>query len=496
MVHIYALEDADGLDSSLEITQLLQTEAEADKTGDYDQLHGKVKELVEEGKEINMDEVTSSEESNEETASDEVEEAPPEEVKDDEATEEVDDMTDEAIEGTQKQQPDGKIQSAVTESLRDEYYTRMALEAISLYDVKSAAMAGGRLLADLATVMYELGLKYSPAIWAGVKKTSIYLFTKTAKVILKSIVKTTDYIRRHQASFTKLNKDIVKLHGELDALIESSKAENANGLELISKSSSDEKLISWMSVNGQPNAVLAAGEMNMFMENLIKQIDSHVSNDLKAVKRLIDLSDNVLSGNPVSLLSVQPFSGRFLKRRVEGHLKNPELVDSYVYGVSLPDQVLFVSNLPKSDLKTMDEITEAYHEAGVFLAADNKTLITAEKVDYMDIGQLQRYLDMLENICSHANAHIEFYRRIAKQGEALKFSYRHYYQKLTQTDKEASIREELIEYVYLKQSFVNRVYLPAAMDIHDYVAAYLVRAVRFARENLKQFKVVQKESTV
>lgn len=77
------------------------------------------------------------------------------------------------------------------------------------------------------------------------------------------------------------------------------------------------------------------------------------------------------------------------------------------------------------------------------------------------------------------------YTRLLRENEKLKLGYRYYYQGLVESDEKKSLHDSLAEFVYLKQAFINKVYLPAAIDMHDYVASYLMRALRFTKENVK-----------
>lgn len=524
---IFALESIEGFDDSMALTQHLQDEAEADKTGDYDQLHEKTKELIASGKETDMSSVTSS--SSDDSSSDSgggddfsfdmdeptdeepVEDAPVDDVASDDTSKDTpedkskedheketpkDDASSEPSEPVEK---DGKLQTPVTEMLRNDYYDRVVLEAIEMQDVKDVAsslgrgvMFAGRVALDLAMYLKELGIQYSPAIIAGLKKTVVYLFTRSVRLLLKTIVGISDYIKRHARSFGKAKKEIASLRESLAAL----EREAQGGTTALKKPATDDlNLISWFTAGNVTNPTHSADIIYVFMKDTIKQIDADISLNIRGVRKLIELSQTSIKGDPIDMLVVPPFSGRYLKRRVTQGADEP-LTERYIYATGLPDQVVFVAELPKAGLTTIEEIADAYRDSGVFLTTDTESRPTAEKVDYMDITGITRFLDVLEGVCDVALEHQSFYDRINKQVGELKFGYRHYYQKLTETKEQSSIRESLVEYVYLKQSFASKIYLPAAMDIHDYTAAYLVRALRFAKENIKQLQVVKPESTV
>lgn len=515
MILRFIREEADDGQEPLALQNHLDLEDEAKKTGEYDALHDEVQELITEDEELDAEDVTSSDDSGgdsppeddtsgEEPPADDADpdadpdaataddEAPPEDPKDSKEAP----VDDGEIEDPQEDRG-GKKQTAVTESLRNEYYDRMALEAITFDDVKNVASKGWEatsymagVLKQLAVVLFAFGVKYYPTVARHIKKTVIYLYTKSAKALLKTIIVIADFTKRHVRSFNRGKSQIRQLREELENLKQKA---DGNPIEMVKDASSDQNLISWLTASGKTDAALTVKEMNVFLDTVVQQIDAGISNDLNSVKKLIELSDSNLSGNPIEILDIRPFHGRFLSKAMPANHGEEVLITSQVYSSVLPNQVLFVANLPKAHLKEMDAISRAYGQSGVFLTADNRQPPTSQKVDYMDIEGIASFLDGLEGLCDKALAHTAFYKRISKQSDSLKFGYRHYYQKLTQTAREATVRDTLVEYVYLKQSFAMKVYLPAAMDVHDYTAAYLVRAIRFARDNLKQLRVVPKD---
>jgi len=494
-MRVYALESGIAPEEATALSDLLAAQDNAAKTGDYDELHKNNEEILKSTEAVDSTDLQESEPMSDMSPDD----AQLEENESDPSLDEEADLEPIDEESPELTDSDGKRQTPVTESLRNEYYNRIILESFDdgqgigtkiASGFKTGAAYLGSKLFDGAVALKELGVEYGPGILQKLKKTIIYLFIKATKLVLKMIVSISDYTKRHVRSFSKSNEKIKDLREKLNSLKTSGKE-----MTLGVASTSDESLVSWFTAGGKTDVLNSASVMTAFMSETIRKIDTDLSLNLQSVKKLIDISARPITGNPLSYLAVPPFSGKYLRKSINGHERNPELVDSLVYAVSLPDQVLFAAILPRPSLSTMDEISSAYRESGLFLTTDAKSTPSTDKVDYMDTGKLEHFLDVLEGLCNLGLEHTSFYERIGKAANDLKFGYRHYYQRLTETAEQASIRESLVEYVYLKQSFATRVYIPAAMDIHDYTAAYLVRALRFVKDNIEAYRVKSTEST-
>lgn len=544
MKYAYSFEDISSSEES-DLLTLNALEKEANRTGDFDAVHDKAQELIKENVEAQVED-TPDDESSDDSSGDTPSDAeggsgddagspfdnpegedPPSDDEDqpsdqkkpaasdsdkpkDDKSEEADGKKTEDVDPkdgeSDLKDSDGKKQTVATESLRSEFYSRVAVESfdninlgMNLGNLANTAWditaTGARLLKDLAVTLFELGVKFYPGVASALKTSVVYLFTKSASGLLKMIRALVDGMKRSHYSFTKRKKDVGKLREQIVNLKQKQFSARDATIELSLPSSSDEKLISWVTCAGKPSVSDTLDIVTKFMDTTISEIDKKLSFDLNAVKKLIDMSENNFTGSPADVMQVSPF-GNFLHRRIKGHEQDPAYVTPYVYNVSLPDGVIFAANLPNHGLTELADISAAYKASGMFLTADSVYFAKADKVDYMDLPTLEKFLDSVEALCALGLEHVSFYQRVGKQCEALKFNYRHFYQRLTGGTKEKQVRDTLVEYVCLKQTFVKKVYLPAAIDIHEYVGAYLVRALRYAKENVAALKVVEKDSSV
>lgn len=525
MIRSYVLEDIEGFDEDSALVEHLSLEKEAKTTGDYDKLKEKTAELEEDiknGTEAPTSDSPSSvpsEDTDTDSADEDADVSDGDDADaDDPETEDSDVSADETSEKKDASEEDeslsdknGKKQSVVTESLRDEYYDRIVLEGIGEAlastgtAIKSGALAAGAavvagsvaggiyaatFIRDAVKVLFELGIKYTPTAFAYAKKATIYLFFKSAKLTLKLMRSLSDFMKRYKRSVSRKEKDIVNLIEKLNKL--EFEGEKGDKFTPTKPNTADEKYLSWFTVNQKTNPMYSAETVLSFMNSVVAELDKRTTFDIDAVSKLIELSSGNSNLDPTMVLGVAPFQTGFLRKRMEGHLKDPELIDPYLYGTILPDNVVLVANIPRRDLRDIDTIAQAYNESSMFLTSDNRHPPTAVKVDYMDSKEIRRLLDILNKICELSNSHLAFYSRIEKNANKLKLGYKHYYLKLT-SEKGEAYYEKLSEYIYLKQSFVNRVYLPAAMDIHDYAMSYLLVALKYVRENIK---LLEAESTV
>lgn len=511
------LEDLLGLDEDLKVAQVAAAKTLSSHSDDYDALYEKVKDKIEDDKETELKDAVDD------TAGDSpgAEDTPPaepspeatpegESPKEPEAPESADEETEadqvdaEAEPPAPQKDAEGKQQSVATESLRNEYYDRQVVtEALGLGGFGDSLVAGGNALGavitvgggiardatvwlagkawDLGKFLGALGIQYSPAVWRGLKKTVSFLFLKSAKALLKTAITVGNFRKRFGMNYGKFKKQIHALRAALHDL-------QVQDIEAPVAGKTHTKGVEWFIVGQQVGPVPSAQAVQHFLKDSIDQIDRGLSEQLLIVKKLIETTTRLLPNNLIQYFQVAPFEGSFLKKTLPGYVKDPALVQSFLYKDALPDRMTLIAQLPVRSLLEMDDISKAYQESNIFMGADPRPALMVDKVDYVDLKALAGYLDILEQICDLGLAHQAFYQKVEKQCSELKFGYRHYYQRLVETKDEATVRESLVEYVYLKQAFASRVYVPAAMDVHDFVTAYLVRGLRYAKANLVQLK--------
>lgn len=468
---LFVAETLDPFDESLSLTQHLQNTEDAQRLGEYDLLHEKVKEKIEHDKEVNLTETLNEAEENK-TSSDEV-------LSDSNETDETEEVA--VVENIDWVIDLNGRSTLQTKNLREEYYTQLATESFKDTIVDKLSTGVGYVASfakNLTIALTALGLHYTKEAGIRLSAGVAYLFTRAVKSLIKGTLAAADAIKRNHRSFSKFKEEIETLKETIKTLKESEK-------KTTDQKYNDQKVISWFNYGNKTSPIGSAMVMSSFMKTVTEHVNSGIDQDIQIVQKFIELSRKGVRIDPVKLLNVIPFKQRFLRKSVKGYTKDPDLVNSYVYDQSLPDRVVFIGLLPKSSLEELGEITKAYQESALFLGVDPIERIVDRTIDYMAIEEIEQFLDVLEKLCDQSLEHVSMYTRLLRENEKLKLGYRYYYQGLVESDEKKSLHDSLAEFVYLKQAFINKVYLPAAIDMHDYVASYLMRALRFTKENVK-----------
>ena len=540
---IFAFEGIDEFSEGLNLTEHIDVQAEASRTGDFDELKEKSQELIDSAIETDT---TDAGAGGDEPPQDSPGEGSPEDSQDDttppsddeglatgDAETAKDDEKDpkedkpDGKEAKDEGEPgdeepttkDGKRQTSAAESFRNLHYDRVTLRQIDLILSSESAFsamgeyasaAGGHLASfgsgvgnflhgaaskivevarELAVYLFHLGVKYSPAVWRFVKKSTVYLFTKSLKLFFKTFIYISDYSKRRQRSFDKHLVRIAKLREKLQNFKQS-----GTSVELRTKSMHDPGLASWFYSKERVDPIRSASVISEFARSVLSEIDTGVKQNVEQLSKLLEASEAHLTGNRLNLLTTTPLHQGFGKKTLPTLKTNTELVSTFVYQETLPDKLLFACVLPNSGVNNLDDMAKAYQESGMFLTPSQAGYRQIDEVDYMDIKGIDNFLNELERLCTLGKEHAIFYQKLAKQISGLKPGYRNFYQKLCESAEEAEQREELMEYVYLKQMFLSRVYVPSATDIHDYMASYLVKSLHYVEECIKNLRV--SESTV
>lgn len=523
----YYMEDADNtgyLDQGLEISKLVENEKKAAAGSEFDVLHDKVvaakktEELemteTEEGGEAAPPAETPEPEAN----ASEDEAAPEDEESTNPFNEDSGEDTSTGSEKPQEEASDAKQKDAdsqegggdkaetgksgeepkeakvISESLRhpyDMHYSAVVLEEITKDDIydgavkvggaiyRAGAVAAG-LLIEFAKIVVSLGVRYGPGIADKLRKGVIYLFTRSVKVLFRTIASSSDFIKRHYHSVSSLKKDVAALRKTMDELKEMDLP------EVEGENFTDEKAIPWFCYGNKVHVPGSGAEVLHFLDATIDPMARRVLEDIHAVKKMIDMSAiSGIRGNVLAMMDVNPIGGEYDRKTLKNYPMDNADVETYVYQRPLPNGVLFITNLPRNKLGDIDKVSAAYKDSSIFMGVDTSLVGTPQAIPYLSASELDKYIDQLAVITDLLQKHTEHYVNIANEGKKLKLGYRHYYQKLSSSPEKVGLHESLAEFVFLKQSFASKTYLAGMIDIHDYVTAYVVRATRFAKKNLK-----------
>ena len=497
MAIINALEE---LDPGLEIAQLLDREQSAAELPSHDQLYLEKAEETKEAEERKEDAASPTDEAPEEGTTEES-------ISDGDSGEaSVEEGEDAAGASNAEDTPgseeiNGKQTTVATEALRnDDYYNRFALESFGdetlLQKAGSAAWNGVKALSgfalhvatELGGFMKDLGIEYGPKIYAKLRSGVSYLLTRLFKSYMKmrSAIALAYFQNVH--SFKKHDARLKRLRQILQDLPDNVKVTKQEPF-------SDLETFKLFQVGGQVSPMKSISSMSSLLDVIVSDIDQGIQNEIEVMKRVIEVCRHNTRLDVVHYLRITGLSSNFMKKTATGYDSNPELMDSYIYTHSLPRDTQLLASIPRQDIvlaaartDDMTDVTKAYQESYLVLGVNQMTTKTIPLVNYMDKQSLLSLLDGLETVIAKAAKHVSFYKKLEEASATLKPQFRNYFSWLTEDEQAKTLRESLAEVLYLKQSFITKVYLPGAIDIHDFTSSYVAAVMRYVEKNIEVLK--------
>lgn len=457
----------ENLDPSLAIAQVIQ--ADNHPLPEHDQLFLDKKEAIREAEAEKADTMEDPVEAS-------LDEPSPEDGSGDSPDEDS-----EVLEDKQTTMATESLRHELTFALESEYGesgTSAFFSALSGY-----AKAG---LTELFGCLKYLGVTYGPTALTYLKLGVVYLLTRIFRLFMKMTKATVVGYRKRRVKYTAIQQQLERYQATLEALM------SADTVLSSPTPFQDEKFFKMLEVNGSLSVKKSQAAVITLLTQILPDLDKGMEHDVRVIEHLIDGSKRGLRFSPISYMTVNLVSSGFVKQSVQGYVKNPELIESYVAKQALPNDGLMLFGLPKpsviQEAETSGDTTDiakAYTESFIAIGVNPVKSNTAPYVNYMDKGDLKVFLEGLIKIAGAAAEQAELYKNVHQRSKRLKISYRTYLSWLITEKEQKSLNDSLAELVFLKQSFVARVYLPAMFDIHDYVATYLRTGIRYVEQNLK-----------
>ena len=486
----------ENLDPTLSITQVLTKDISDAALPEHDRLYLEKAKQVEDAEKV--EEEGEAADSGSDNASDETPDTNEEATDTDGGN---DTPEDAETEESDMEVIDGKLTTVATESLRTEdHYSRFAVESFGeetlLQKTGSMAWNGVKALSgyalhiatELAVYMKELGVEYGPKVYAKLRSGVSYLLTR----LFKSFVKMRSAVSRayfqHTHSFKKHSNRLQRLRSILDGLPDSVKVMQPEPFQ-------DEAVAALFTVGSEISPMKSISAMDKLLDVVVGDIDQGIHNEIGTMQRVIEVCQRNTRVEVVHYLETHALSSGFMRKTVLGYDKAPELVETTVFVHPLPMKTILMAAMPRKDIimaaarsDDMSEVSKAYQESYLVLGVNPQAPKTSSMVNYMDKQSLLRLLNGLEMVVNKASSHVSFYKKLELAAERLKPNFQNYFSWLTEDAQAKNLRESLVEVIYLKQSFITKVYLPGAIDIHDFSSDYVSGVLRYVEKNIEVLK--------
>lgn len=157
----------------------------------------------------------------------------------------------------------------------------------------------------------------------------------------------------------------------------------------------------------------------------------------------------------------------------------PEIIGGVELQMFLPD-VLFDS---------WEVVEKAYGRSKVQLAVDTKIMaLQKESVPTPSLSQLLDLLNILELLTDASDDHLRLCDKIARKRGGVLNTVKALFMKLAQSATRVYLNDSGAIPLYLKSSFVTKVYLVGAMDLHDHNARVIANGIAYAAAALKSYQ--------
>lgn len=331
----------------------------------------------------------------------------------------------------------------------------------------------------LSAALFWFGVKYGPGILKFVSKTFAHFLSRLVRMSEKLHKAVSDRMMRNDKSFKAVLEKTQNYRATLQAMDKTRSP---------SEHYVDEKGIRWLTGIGMKSPLESGKALEAFSNKVIDNIGSSIQHDIKAIAALIDQSKHGVRGDLIPYMAVSPIQSASLKKEIQGQKVDTDRVESYVYPQVLPNNLLLAVNQPKKNVKDVESLMENYKAAGIFLVPNPQIYRHPESMPYLDERQLVQFIDQLDRLVRLGMQHQKLYGEVMTSIKQLKPGLRGWWNKLISTGEKIDLQNSLVELIYAKQAFITTVYVPAAMDIHDYMVQYMTRASTFIEKNLKAIK--------
>ena len=410
-----------------------------------------------------------------------------------------------AADGSDTEPADDGDQEVAQDDLRKDDGLVNAMESFGAEDglmVRGARLLGSAavevssfawsVFKTLAIIAKDLGIQYGPKVYKMIKVSVALVINKSAKSLFKFISSNADARKLKKVSFQKSLEKAKKLQAACAGLKEA-------GAKLTMTDPfrhPDYYSLFLSPIDGKARIKPSIESVGRLIGVVRDVIEPGVEMDIRTIEHVIESAKHGTYINIAKYLTPPISLNSLAKADNTGFNTNPDILSTYVSKDIFPKNTLLVYGLPNESMveeanKTNDVgvLSKAYHASFLMLAPNPVTPKSIPMVNYVDLEGLETVLDSVVKLCESGIAMTEGYRRNIQRAERLKRGYRTYFDWLVSGEDQRSLKESYAELIYLKQSFITRVYQAAMIDIHDFSATYLREVLGFVEDNMSKVKV-------
>lgn len=489
---------------ALEIEKLLDQEKAAKDKGPIAEQTFQdkaVEEAVEKKKEQSDDSVSSmdttpegSQSSSEEDTSDtdpetdegssktgeEVDPTPKETSDDKEDTEKKEESTKE-----DKSEEDEK---PVQESLRELGESDIALESFGevLGSVGGAVTTVAGVVANAllssVRVITSLIAIHGKDILKGMYKGVIYTLANLINGIGKTYSAIDKAIERRQNSISSLKKQLDTLKTLITSIETREKPPEDLKINYGNKA-----VINALKSGDSTDVVKNLLVLDKFLVSAIGNLHRAILDDVASIQYLTTLFTHGRNINHVDLLRLKSPGVGLATGSLVGYDPVSEYVQPYKSRDPLPGDIVVIAELPKESLTTLEGYEQAYKDSKLYLGFNKANYQKVNDIEVVGFKQVKSVVSTLEKLIFTLEKQQTLYEDIRRTKPGVILSIKRHAMNLVERNTKVRYSDSLVGPMYLKSTFIAKVYLAGSLDIHDYAAKTISNGLSFAQELAKKY---------
>lgn len=335
---------------------------------------------------------------------------------------------------------------------------------------------------DSTKYLGMIGLQVTPKIFNSLYKGIIYLMIKLVRLLSFSISKLSKMITRQFSNFDRMEKDLIYTRKNIELI----KKKTEEPLDLSTKLYTNKKVIDKIKIHDKVELLNNVKVLSAFVNEIIVNLDDRILKELHLLEYISSIAGKGIVKQPLDEMKVNKLSTNFTINVPAEYKSDIENTISYSYKSKLPGDILFITRLPTPAMRNLDSIVNAYTSSEMFFGIDTRNYQDINSINYMSLEELSSLVNELDNLCKLCLSHEQKFRNILSKNNSLKYNYKTYFSLLINSDKKVSIKDSLIQYYYLKYSFIDKVYISGCDSIYDYVISVITNVKEYIDDNLDQ----------
>lgn len=324
----------------------------------------------------------------------------------------------------------------------------------------------------------HVGINYGLPILKHVGSAIMFTAVQLVKFLFTSLGDIKNYISRRFDSYEDLQHEIAVLHNSVDDV----KKDTAEG------NFTDQKVIDSLKIEKSVDLKANMTSFSKFMTEVMTTMVTSSLEDFNQTANYVEQDLGSLNAKPSNILKLKELGSIVKPGTIEGYTDIPENTHSLISTDVLPGDIRLLLVVPKVGIDDEEAYVKAYQSSYSALVADASSYKHVTNISYLSKNELKAHLNELNKFMLACIKHKLLFEQLMSSKMKLRFSFKAYLNQIFNASKKLDVKTSMIELIYVKTIFAEKVYIKASMDMHDYAVRVLKANIKFAQSNIKHLQ--------